>query len=104
MITNHILECKNCNVTVEIQYEAKQAEQGYVPGTSLTYRIPGEIEIIDVQVLEIEGFDANGDMEYYYDYHDLEVAGWLKWADDAAYQLVMDEMDNGLSELLWERA
>ena len=104
MITNHILECKNCNVTVEIQYEVQAAEYGRIEGTSLTYRVPGNIDILDVQVLEIEGFDRNGDMEYCRNYRDLEVSGWLEWADDAAYQLVMDGMDNGLSDILWERA
>lgn len=94
-----------CIMLVEIVYECEPAEYGSIDGGRLTYRVPGQINLEEVNVLAITGYDRDGNEAYEYDHLKLSKER-LAWLDDVAWQIVESDICDGgyIFEEMWEKA
>jgi hypothetical protein len=90
---------------LEIVYECEDTEYGSIDGGRLTYRVPGQINLEEVNVLAVVGYDRDGAEVYEYDHRQLSKER-LEQLDEVAWNIVeYDICDGGrIYEELWERA
>lgn len=90
---------------VEIVYECEPAEYGSIDGGRLTYRVPGQINLEEVNVLAVTGYDHGGEVIYDYEHRAMS-EDRLAWADEIAWQIVESDICDGgyIYEDMWERA
>lgn len=106
MIHERDIESPNGNIVmrVEIVYDAHGTEYGSVPGTSLEYRIPGQIDLQEVNVLAVTGYNCDGCEAYEYDHRQM-TAERLAHLDEIAWGIVENDICDGglIYEDLWEQ-
>lgn len=92
-------------LTVEIVYDCEPAEYGSIDGGRLSYHIPGRINLEEVNVLTVTGYNKDGDVVYAYEHRVLSKER-LAHLDEVAFSIVENDICDGghIYEEMWGRA
>lgn len=105
MIHERDIESPNGNIVmrVEIVYDAHTTEYGSLDGGRLEYRIPGQLDLQEVNVLAVTGYDMDGEAVYEYDHRQMTKER-LDHLDEIAWGIVENDICDGglIYEDLWQ--
>jgi hypothetical protein len=87
---------------VGVVLEVEITPDEYDPFDSREYYVPGCLELIDVTVTVIEGYDAVGERVYHHTRKDI-APDWLADLDRAVYNKILNEIEIGglVADELW---
>mgnify|MGYP006283414881 CR=1 FL=1 len=91
----------SCNLEIEIDYDKIPAETHRADFREHT--TPGQIDLVNVRVYAIEGYDDGGQLVYRLKRGQI-TPSWVGELDALAYEWVENEidLDKSLHEALWE--
>lgn len=89
---------------VEIVYDCEPSYYGSIDGGRLTYRLPGRVDLVEVNVLAVTGYDTNGQVVYDYEHRALSKER-LAHLDEVAFSIVENDICDGgrIYEAMWEK-
>lgn len=106
-ICDHTFESNSGGIvlTAEIVYDCHPADIGNIDGGRLTYRTPGRIDLQEVNVLAVTGYDMDGEAVYEYDHRQMTKER-LAHLDEIAWGIVENDICDGgpIFEALWQEA